>query len=124
MAAAALLSITVVPALMVLFVRGRIVPEHKNPVNRALIWLYRPIIRAVLKAKVFTIAVAMLILAGSIWPATKLGSEFMPSLNEGTIMYMPTTLPGLSITKSAELLQIQNRIIKTFPEVESVFGKA
>ncbi|MEQ1709840.1 MAG: CusA/CzcA family heavy metal efflux RND transporter [Hyphomicrobium sp.] len=124
MAAAALLSITVVPALMVLFVRGRIVPEHKNPVNRALIWLYRPIIRAVLKAKVFTIAVAILILAGSIWPATKLGSEFMPNLNEGTIMYMPTTLPGLSITKSAELLQIQNRIIKTFPEVESVFGKA
>ena len=124
MAAAALLSITVVPALMVLFVRGRIVPEHKNPVNRALIWLYRPIIRGVLKAKVFTIAVALLILAGSVWPATKLGSEFMPSLNEGTIMYMPTTLPGLSITKSAELLQIQNRIIKTFPEVESVFGKA
>ena len=124
MAAAALLSITVVPALMVLFVRGRIVPEHKNPVNRALIWLYRPVIRGVLKAKVFTIAVAMFILAGSVWPATKLGSEFMPNLNEGTIMYMPTTLPGLSITKSAELLQIQNRIIKTFPEVESVFGKA
>jgi len=124
MAAAALLSITVVPALMALFVRGRIVPEHRNPINRALIWLYRPIIRGVLKAKVFTIAVALLILAGSIWPATKLGSEFMPNLNEGTIMYMPTTLPGLSITKSAELLQIQNRIIKTFPEVESVFGKA
>ena len=124
MAAAAVLSITVVPALMVIFVRGRIVPEHKNPINRALIWLYRPIIRAVLKAKVFTIAVALLILAGSVWPATRLGSEFMPSLNEGTIMYMPTTLPGLSITKSAELLQIQNRIIKTFPEVESVFGKA
>ena len=124
MAAAAILSITGVPALMVIFVRGRIVPEHKNPVNRFLIWLYRPIIRGVLKAKVFTIAVALLILAGSVWPATKLGSEFMPSLNEGTIMYMPTTLPGLSITKSAELLQIQNRIIKTFPEVESVFGKA
>ena len=124
MAAAAALSITVVPALMVLFVRGRIVPEHKNPVNRFLIWLYRPIIRGVLKAKVLTIAVALFVLAGSVWPATKLGSEFMPSLNEGTIMYMPTTLPGLSITKSAELLQIQNRIIKTFPEVDSVFGKA
>ena len=124
MAAAALLSITVVPALMVLFVRGRIIPENKNPINRALIWLYRPIIRGVLKAKSFTIAVALLILAGSVWPATKLGTEFMPNLNEGTIMYMPTTLPGLSITKSAELLQIQNRIIKTFPEVESVFGKA
>jgi len=124
MAAAALLSITVVPALMVLFVRGRTIPEHKNPINRFLIWLYRPIIRGVLKAKGLTIAVALLILAGSVWPATKLGSEFMPNLNEGTIMYMPTTLPGLSITKSAELLQIQNRIIKTFPEVESVFGKS
>ncbi len=124
MAAAALLSVLVVPALMVLFVRGRIVPEHKNPVNRLLIWLYRPIIATVLKAKTFTIIVAMAVLAVSVWPATKIGSEFMPSLNEGTIMYMPTTLPGLSITKSAELLQIQNRIIKTFPEVESVFGKA
>jgi copper/silver efflux system protein len=124
MAAAALLSILVVPALMVLFVRGRIVPEHRNPVNRLLIWLYRPIIAAVLRAKTLTIVVAMAVLAVSVWPATKIGSEFMPSLNEGTIMYMPTTLPGLSITKSAELLQIQNRIIKTFPEVESVFGKA
>lgn len=124
MAAAALLSILVVPALMVLFVRGRIVPEHRNPVNRLLIWLYRPIITAVLRAKTFTVVVAVAVLAVSVWPATKIGSEFMPSLNEGTIMYMPTTLPGLSITKSAELLQTQNRIIKTFPEVESVFGKA
>ena len=124
MAAAALLSITVVPALMILFVRGRIVPEHRNPINRVLIRIYRPIIRGVLKAKTATIVVALLILGVSVWPATKLGSEFMPTLNEGTIMYMPTTLPGLSITKSAELLQIQNRIIKTFPEVLSVFGKA
>jgi len=124
MAAAALLSITVVPALMILFVRGRIVPEHRNPVNRVLIWLYRPVIRGVLKAKVATIAIALVVLGASVWPASKLGSEFMPTLNEGTIMYMPTTLPGLSITKSAELLQIQNRIIKSFPEVLSVFGKA
>ena len=124
MAAAALLSVLVVPALMVLFVRGRIVPEHRNPVNRLLIWLYRPIITAVLRAKTLTVMVAISVLAVSVWPATKIGSEFMPSLNEGTIMYMPTTLPGLSITKSAELLQTQNRIIKTFPEVESVFGKA
>ncbi|KGF71074.1 cation transporter [Hoeflea sp. BAL378] len=124
MAAAALLSVLVVPALMVLFVRGRIVPEHRNPVNRLLIWLYRPIIAAVLRAKTLTVMVAISVLAVSVWPATKIGSEFMPSLNEGTIMYMPTTLPGLSITKSAELLQTQNRIIKTFPEVESVFGKA
>lgn len=124
MASAALLSITVVPALMVLFVRGRIVPENKNPVNRVLIWIYTPIIRGVLKAKGLTIAIAFLILAGSLWPATKLGSEFMPNLNEGTIMYMPTTLPGISITKSAELMQTMNRVIKTFPEVASVFGKA
>lgn len=124
MAAAALLSITVVPALMVVFVRGRIIPEHKNPVNRLLIFLYRPLIRMVLKARVMTILAALVVLGASVWPAMRLGSEFMPSLNEGTIMYMPTTLPGLSITKSAELLQTQNRIIKTFPEVESVFGKA
>ncbi|MEQ1613565.1 MAG: CusA/CzcA family heavy metal efflux RND transporter [Hyphomicrobiaceae bacterium] len=124
MAAAALLSVTVVPALMVLFVRGHIVSEHSNPVNRLLIWIYRPVIKAVLKAKALTIAVALAILAVSVWPATRLGSEFMPSLNEGTLMYMPTTLPGLSITKAAELLQTQNKIIKSFPEVESVFGKA
>ncbi|MBS0242746.1 MAG: efflux RND transporter permease subunit, partial [Proteobacteria bacterium] len=124
MAAAALLSVTVVPALMVIFVRGHIVPEEKNPVNRFLIWIYRPVIQWVLKAKTLTIAVALGVLLVSIWPATQLGSEFMPSLNEGTLMYMPTTLPGLSITKSAELLQTQNKIIKTFPEVASVFGKA
>jgi copper/silver efflux system protein len=124
MAAAAFLSITVVPALMVLFVRGRIVPEHKNPVNRFLIWVYRPLIRGVLKAKTLTIALALAVLGVSVWPATQLGSEFMPSLNEGTLFYMPVTLPGLSITKAGELLQTQNKIIKSFPEVESVFGKA
>jgi Cu(I)/Ag(I) efflux system membrane protein CusA/SilA len=124
MAAAALLSVTVVPALMVLFVRGRIVPEHGNPVNRLLVWLYRPVIAAVLKARVPTIALALLVLAISFYPALRLGAEFMPNLNEGTLLYMPTTLPGISITKSAELLQTQNKIIKSFPEVESVFGKA
>ena len=124
MAAAAFLSVTVVPALMVIFVRGRIVPEHKNPVNRFLIWAYRPMIRGVLKAKTLTIAIAMAVLGVSIWPATQLGSEFMPSLNEGTLFYMPVTLPGLSITKAGELLQTQNKIIKSFPEVQSVFGKA
>ncbi len=124
MGAAAFLSVTVVPALMIIFVRGRIIPEHKNPVNRFLIWAYRPMIRGVLKAKTLTIFVALAILAGSAWPASKLGSEFMPNLNEGTLFYMPVTLPGLSITKAAELLQTQNKIIKTFPEVESVFGKA
>lgn len=124
MAAAALLSVTVVPALMVLFVRGRIIPENKNPVNRALIAVYRPVIDAVLKSKALTIGLAAAVLVASIWPASKLGSEFMPNLNEGTLLYMPTTLPGLSITKAAELLQTQNKIIKAFPEVESVWGKA
>jgi Cu(I)/Ag(I) efflux system membrane protein CusA/SilA len=124
MAAAALLSITLVPALMVVFVRGRIISEHKNPVNRFLIWVYRPVIRWVLNAKTLTIMLALVALAVTVWPARQLGSEFMPSLNEGTLMYMPTTLPGLSITKAAELLQTQDRIIKSFPEVASVYGKA
>ena len=124
MTAAAFLSVTLVPALMVVFVRGRIIPEHRNPVNRALIAVYRPIIRAVLKAKSLTIIVALFALIVTIWPARQLGSEFMPVLNEGTLMYMPTTLPGLSVTKAAELMQTQDRIIKTFPEVLSVFGKA
>jgi len=124
MAAAALLSVTLVPALMILFVRGRIVPEQKNPLNRLLIWIYRPVIKGVLRAKSFTIMLALIILTGSAWPAMKLGTEFMPNLNEGTLFYMPTTLPGLSITKAAELLQTQNKIIKSFPEVASVWGKA
>ncbi|RUP07409.1 efflux RND transporter permease subunit [Hyphomicrobium sp.] len=124
MAAAAILSVTLVPALMIIFVRGRIIPEAKNPLNRALIAIYRPIIRAVLKAKTLTIALAVVILGVSVWPATQVGSEFMPNLNEGTLLYMPTTLPGLSVTKSAELLQTQDRIIKSFPEVASVYGKA
>ncbi len=124
MAAAALLSVTLVPALMVIFVRGHIVPEHKNPVNRILIALYRPIISWVLKARVFTILLAVVALVATVWPARQLGSEFMPALDEGTLMYMPTTLPGLSVTKAAELMQMQDRIIRSFPEVETVFGKA
>jgi Cu(I)/Ag(I) efflux system membrane protein CusA/SilA len=124
MAAAALLSVTLVPALMLLFVRGRIMPEHRNPVNRFLIGIYRPVIRAALRYKKMTIVIALAMLAGSAWPALRLGTEFMPTLNEGTLLYMPTTLPGLSITKAAELLQTQNKIIKTFPEVSSVWGKA
>ena len=124
MAAAALLSVTLVPALMVIFVRGRIVPEHRNPVNRALIAIYRPVIQWVLRARVFTITLALVALVATIWPARQLGSEFMPALDEGTMMYMPTTLPGLSVTKAAELIQMQDRIIRSFPEVETVFGKA
>ncbi len=124
MAAAALLSVTLVPALMVLFIRGKLMPEKKNPINRFLIWIYRPVIALVLRAKVLTIGLALLVLAVSVWPATRLGTEFMPTLNEGTLFYMPVTLPGLSITKAAELLQVQDKIIKSFPEVASVYGKA
>lgn len=124
MAGAALLSITLVPVLMMLFIRGRVMPEAKNPVNRFLIWLYRPIITWVMRWKKTTIVAAVLALGLSIYPASKLGSEFMPTLNEGTLFYMPASLPGMSITKAAELLQTQNKIIKSFPEVASVYGKA
>ena len=124
MAGGALLSVTLVPVLMQLFVRGRIMPEQRNPVNRLLIWLYRPLIAGVLRAKAVVIIVALLLLGATAWPLMHLGGEFMPTLNEGTLLYMPVTLPGLSITKAAELLQTQDKIIKTFPEVASVFGKA
>ncbi|MCM8580723.1 CusA/CzcA family heavy metal efflux RND transporter [Accumulibacter sp.] len=124
MAGAAILSVTLVPVLMLGLIRGRILPEARNPVNRALIWGYRPIIAGVMRWKKLTILAALLVLGISIYPASRLGSEFMPTLNEGTLFYMPTSLPGMSITKAAELLQTQNKIIKSFPEVESVFGKA
>lgn len=124
MGAAAMLSILLVPALMTIFVRGRIIPEHKNPVNRFLIWIYRPVIEVALRFKAATILIALVVLGVSLWPASKLGSEFMPSLNEGTLFYMPVTLPGISVTKAAELLQTQDKIIKSFPEVASVWGKA
>lgn len=124
MAGAALLSVTLVPVLMLLFVRGKIMPEGKNPVNRFLIWVYRPIIALVMRWKKTTILLALLVLGISVYPLTKLGSEFMPTLNEGTLLYMPATLPGLSVTKAAEIMQTQNKIIKSFPEVASVFGKA
>ena len=124
MAGGALLSVTLVPVLMLLFVRGKILPEAKNPVNRFLIAIYRPVIAVVLRHKAATLVLALVALLGTAWPAARLGSEFMPTLNEGTLLYMPASLPGMSVTKAAELLQQQDRIIKTFPEVESVFGKA
>ena len=124
MASAALLSVTLVPVLMLLFIRGKIMPESKNPVNRFLIWVYRPIIAAVMRWKKVTILLALLALGASYYPASRLGSEFMPTLNEGSLLYMPASLPGMSITKAAELLQTQNKIIKSFPEVSSVWGKA
>ncbi|MCX7101175.1 MAG: efflux RND transporter permease subunit [Methylobacter sp.] len=124
MAGAAFLSVTLVPVLMSLFVRGKILPEHRNPINRILFWIYRPVITRVMQYKKLTLVFALLMLAASWYPASQLGGEFMPTLNEGTLLFMPQTLPGLSVTKAAELLQIQDRIIKSFPEVESVFGKA
>jgi len=124
MAGAALLSITLVPVLMMLFIRGKIMPEAKNPVNRFLIWVYRPIIAGVMRWKKMTILLALVVLGVSFYPASKLGSEFMPTLNEGSLLYMPASLPGMSITKAAELLQTQDKIIKSFPEVTSVYGKA
>lgn len=124
MAGAALLSITLVPVLMMLFIRGKVMPEAKNPVNRFLIWVYRPVIKGVMQWKKLTIGIALLVLIVSVYPASKLGSEFMPTLNEGTLLFMPSSLPGMSITKAAELMQTQNKIIKSFPEVASVWGKA
>ncbi|MBI5192598.1 MAG: efflux RND transporter permease subunit [Nitrospirae bacterium] len=124
MGAAAFLSITLVPVLMGFLIRGHITPEEKNPVSRVLIWLYRPAINLVLRKKFLFPIIAVALLLTAIYPLKKLGSEFMPPLNEGTLMFMPVTLPGISITKTAEILQTQDRIIKSFPEVESVFGKA
>ncbi len=124
MAGAALLSVTLVPVLMLMFIRGKIMPESRNPLNRFLIWVYRPIIAWVMQWKKVTIALALIILAASWYPASKLGSEFMPTLNEGTLLFMPASLPGMSMTKAAEVLQTQDKIIKSFPEVSSVFGKA
>ena len=124
MAGGALLSVTLVPVLMLLFVRGKIVPEHKNPVNRFLVAAYRPVIDVVLRHRMATIVLALVVLFASLWPASRVGSEFMPTLNEGTLLYMPASLPGMSVTKASELLQQQDRVIKGFPEVESVFGKA
>ncbi|RMH87144.1 MAG: efflux RND transporter permease subunit [Calditrichaeota bacterium] len=123
MAAAALLSITVVPVLMGYFIRGKIMPEEKNPINRFLIRMYRPVIHWVLRFRWPVIITALGILLISIWPVEKIGSEFMPPLNEGDLLYMPTTDPGVSITKAREILQQTDKIIKSFPEVESVFGK-
>lgn len=124
MAASALLAITMVPVLMGYLVRGKILPEKKNPVNRLLIRLYQPVIHGVLRFKWGTITIALVILAATIYPLEKLGSEYMPPLNEGDLLYMPTTDPGINITKAKEILQQTDKIIKNFPEVEHVLGKA
>jgi len=123
MAAAAGLSVTLIPVLMVFFIRGRIADESANPLNRALIAIYRPVIHAVLSHPWRVIAGALVLLLGTAWPIARLGSEFMPPLDEGDLLYMPTALPGLSVGKASEILQQTDRILKTFPEVERVFGK-
>jgi Cu(I)/Ag(I) efflux system membrane protein CusA/SilA len=124
MAAASILSVTVVPLLMLWLIRGKILPEERNPINRFFIAIYQPVLAKALKVKWLTIAVAFALLMSMAIPIWRTGSEFMPALYEGDLLYMPTTLPGVSITKAKEILQTTNRAIKTVPEVETVFGKA
>jgi Cu(I)/Ag(I) efflux system membrane protein CusA/SilA len=121
---AALLGVTLVPVLMTLLIRGKITPEIKNPVNRFLIWAYQPFVHFVLRFRWLTLITAAIILAATIIPYRKLGSEFMPPLNEGTILFMPTAVPGMSINEATRILQIQDRLLKEIPEVARVFGKA
>jgi len=123
MAASALLAVTLVPVLMGYFIRGKIMPEAKNPVNRILAALHQPALNMTLKGKWISLGLALALLASATYPLSRLGSEFMPPLDEGDILYMPTTFPGVSITKAKEMLQQTDRILKTFPEVKTVFGK-
>jgi Cu(I)/Ag(I) efflux system membrane protein CusA/SilA len=120
---ASFLSVTLAPALMLLLIRGRIATEAKNPVSRFLIWLYNPIVRTVLRFRKTTVALALVALAATLPAFLRLGSEFMPPLHEGTIIYMPSALPGLSVTPAARILHIQDKLLRQFPEVQSVFGK-
>ena len=123
MAASAFLSITLVPVLMGYLIRGKIMPEQANPLNRSIARLYRPAIKGVLAKPKLTMGAAVLITLGSFWPAGQIGSEFIPPLDEGDLMYMPTTFPGISIGKARELLQQTDKLLKTVPEVDTVFGK-
>jgi Cu(I)/Ag(I) efflux system membrane protein CusA/SilA len=123
MGAAALLSVTLVPVLMGYFIRGQILPENRNPINRFLVRLYHPLLEFALRFKFLLLAIAVFAMAVTVIPFQRLGSEFMPPLWEGDLLYMPTTLPGVSITKAREIIQQTDRIIKSFPEVDNVFGK-
>ena len=123
MAASAILAITLVPVMMGYFLRGKIVAEHKNPINRALHALHGPALKLAMRWRSVTLVLAVGLLAATYYPYSKLGSEFMPPLDEGDILYMPTTFPGISITKAKELLQQTDKILSTFPEVHHVFGK-
>lgn len=124
MAGAAILSITLVPVLMGYWIRGKLPSEQKNPLNRGLIRIYRPMLDAVLRRPKTTLLVALIILLTSLWPISRLGGEFMPAMDEGDLLYMPSALPGISVAKASELLQQTDRLIKTVPEVATVFGKA
>ncbi len=123
MAASAALAITLVPVLMGYFIRGKILPEHKNPINKLLTAVYLPVLGAVLRFPKSTLLIALLLLGVGIWPLDKIGSEFIPPLDEGDLMYMPSTYPGISIGKARQILQQTNKIIRTLPEVKTVFGK-
>lgn len=123
MAASAGLAITLVPVLMGYFIRGHIVPEHKNPINRGLIAAYRPFVNLVMRHPVKILVASLVIAVSGAWPLTQLGSEFMPELDEGTLLYMPSTFPGVSAGEAAEILQQTNKLIRTVPEVATVFGK-
>jgi Cu(I)/Ag(I) efflux system membrane protein CusA/SilA len=123
MAASAALAITLVPVLMGYFIRGKVLPEHKNPVNRLLTAGYMPVLKKVLSFPKTTLSLALLVFAVGLWPLDKIGSEFIPPLDEGDLMYMPTTYPGISIGKARELLQQTDKLIRTVPEVKTVFGK-
>jgi Cu(I)/Ag(I) efflux system membrane protein CusA/SilA len=123
MAAASILAITIVPILMGYFIRGKILPERRNPLNRFLMGIYHPVVDAVLGFPKTVLGIAVLLMLITVFPFRKLGSEFMPPLFEGDLLYMPTTLPGVSVTKSKEILQQTDKIIKTFPEVDQVYGK-
>lgn len=123
MAASAILAITLVPVMMGYFLRGKIIAEHKNPINRALHALHGPALKLAMRWRSVTLVLAVGLLAATYYPYSKLGSEFMPPLDEGDILYMPTTFPGISITKAKELLQQTDKILSTFPEVHHVFGK-
>lgn len=124
MAGAAMLSITLVPVLILLLIRGRVPHEEDNPLGRWMIRWYQPVVGWVMRWKKSILVIALSVLGATVYPAMKLGTEFMPALNEGTLLYMPVTLPGISVTKAAETMQTQNKIIMGFPEVASVFGKA
>ncbi|HXJ57583.1 MAG TPA: CusA/CzcA family heavy metal efflux RND transporter [Verrucomicrobiae bacterium] len=121
---ASLLGVTLVPVLMVWLIRGKITPEIKNPVNRSLIWVYQPFVKLVLRFRWLTLITALLIMGVTVYPFKKLGKEFMPPLNEGDILFMPTAIPGITVTEATKVLQVQDRILRQIPEVENVFGKA